>query len=185
MHFVPHFGHAKVYAISIWTPCFQIPAKTLIHVLSLIMFWWQIFLPFIMEVIIVRTEFRVFTFYSKIWPQIEIGNFSQMTEIIPGRNVYNIPCLLWLKVYIPVLSHELYKSFLSILNFYFSHYIGYFGKCAMTKLVFNLFNRCQQCRQNPKFSASIRAPAIRHVNTNGGHFQESLKLLKVQIVGVL
>ena len=27
--FVPHFGHAKVYGTSIWTPCFQISAKTL------------------------------------------------------------------------------------------------------------------------------------------------------------
>ena len=30
MYFVPHFGHAKVYETSIWTPCFQISAKTLI-----------------------------------------------------------------------------------------------------------------------------------------------------------
>ena len=30
MFFVPHFGHAKVYETSIWTPCFQISAKTLI-----------------------------------------------------------------------------------------------------------------------------------------------------------
>ena len=29
MYFVPHFGHAKVYETSIWTPCFQISAKTL------------------------------------------------------------------------------------------------------------------------------------------------------------
>ena len=29
MFFVPHFGHAKVYETSIWTPCFQISAKTL------------------------------------------------------------------------------------------------------------------------------------------------------------
>ena len=29
MYFVPHFGHAKVYETSIWTPCFQILAKTL------------------------------------------------------------------------------------------------------------------------------------------------------------
>ena len=26
---MPHFGHAKVYETSIWTPCFQISAKTL------------------------------------------------------------------------------------------------------------------------------------------------------------
>ena len=30
MYFVPHFGHAKVYETSIWTPCFQISAKTLV-----------------------------------------------------------------------------------------------------------------------------------------------------------
>ena len=30
MFFVPHFGHAKVYETSIWTPCFQISAKTLL-----------------------------------------------------------------------------------------------------------------------------------------------------------
>ena len=30
MYFVPHFGHAKVYETSIWTPCFQISAKTLL-----------------------------------------------------------------------------------------------------------------------------------------------------------
>ena len=39
MYFVPHFGHAKVYETSIWTPCFQISAKTLysglIHQLQL------------------------------------------------------------------------------------------------------------------------------------------------------
>ena len=29
MYFVPHFGHAKVYETSIWTPCFQILAKTM------------------------------------------------------------------------------------------------------------------------------------------------------------
>ena len=29
MYFVPQFGHAKVYETSIWTPCFQISAKTL------------------------------------------------------------------------------------------------------------------------------------------------------------
>ena len=29
MYFVPRFGHAKVYETSIWTPCFQISAKTL------------------------------------------------------------------------------------------------------------------------------------------------------------
>ena len=29
MYFVPCFGHAKVYETSIWTPCFQISAKTL------------------------------------------------------------------------------------------------------------------------------------------------------------
>ena len=29
MYFVPHFGHAKVYETSIWTPCFQLSAKTL------------------------------------------------------------------------------------------------------------------------------------------------------------
>ena len=29
MYFVSHFGHAKVYETSIWTPCFQISAKTL------------------------------------------------------------------------------------------------------------------------------------------------------------
>ena len=32
MFFVPHFGHAKVYETSIWTPCFQISAKTLLRV---------------------------------------------------------------------------------------------------------------------------------------------------------
>ena len=31
MYFVPHFGHAKVYETSIWTPCFQISAKTMNH----------------------------------------------------------------------------------------------------------------------------------------------------------
>ena len=31
MYLVPHFGHAKVYETSIWTPCFQILAKTMIH----------------------------------------------------------------------------------------------------------------------------------------------------------
>ena len=30
MYFEPHFGHAKVYETSIWEPCFQISAKTLI-----------------------------------------------------------------------------------------------------------------------------------------------------------
>ena len=30
MYFVPHFGHAKVYETSIWTPCFQILAKTML-----------------------------------------------------------------------------------------------------------------------------------------------------------
>ena len=30
MFFVPHFGHAKVYETSIWTPCIQISAKTLL-----------------------------------------------------------------------------------------------------------------------------------------------------------
>ena len=30
MYFVPHLGHAKVYETSIWTPCFQISAKTLV-----------------------------------------------------------------------------------------------------------------------------------------------------------
>ena len=30
MYFVPHFGHAKVYETSIWTPCFQILAKTMV-----------------------------------------------------------------------------------------------------------------------------------------------------------
>ena len=30
MYFVPHFGHAKVFETSIWTPCFQISAKTLL-----------------------------------------------------------------------------------------------------------------------------------------------------------
>ena len=29
MYFVPHFGHRKVYETSIWTPCFQILAKTM------------------------------------------------------------------------------------------------------------------------------------------------------------
>ena len=29
MYFVPHFGHAQVYETSIWTPCFQILAKTM------------------------------------------------------------------------------------------------------------------------------------------------------------
>ena len=29
MYFVLHFGHAKVYETSIWTPCFQILAKTI------------------------------------------------------------------------------------------------------------------------------------------------------------
>ena len=29
MYFVPHFGHAKVYGTSIWTPCFQILAKAM------------------------------------------------------------------------------------------------------------------------------------------------------------
>ena len=29
MYFVPHFGHTKVYETSIWTPCFQIMAKTM------------------------------------------------------------------------------------------------------------------------------------------------------------
>ena len=29
MYFVPHFGHVPVYETSIWTPCFQISAKTL------------------------------------------------------------------------------------------------------------------------------------------------------------
>ena len=29
MYFVPRFVHAKVYETSIWTPCFQISAKTL------------------------------------------------------------------------------------------------------------------------------------------------------------
>ena len=29
MNFVPHFGHAKLYETSIWTPCFQISAKTM------------------------------------------------------------------------------------------------------------------------------------------------------------
>ena len=32
MYFVPHFGHVKVYETSIWTPCFQILAKTLVRV---------------------------------------------------------------------------------------------------------------------------------------------------------
>ena len=31
MYFVPHFGHAKVYETSIWTPCFQILAKTMVQ----------------------------------------------------------------------------------------------------------------------------------------------------------
>ena len=31
MYFVPHYGHAKVYETSIWTPCFQILAKTMGH----------------------------------------------------------------------------------------------------------------------------------------------------------
>ena len=31
MYFVPHFGHAKVYENSIWTPCFQILAKTMLY----------------------------------------------------------------------------------------------------------------------------------------------------------
>ena len=31
MYFVPHFGHAEVYETSIWTPCFQISAKTLVY----------------------------------------------------------------------------------------------------------------------------------------------------------
>ena len=30
MYFVPHFGHAEVYETSIWTPCFQILAKTML-----------------------------------------------------------------------------------------------------------------------------------------------------------
>ena len=29
VNFVPHFGHPKVYETFIWTPCFQILAKTL------------------------------------------------------------------------------------------------------------------------------------------------------------
>ena len=29
MYLVPHFGHAKVYETSIWTPCFQILTKTM------------------------------------------------------------------------------------------------------------------------------------------------------------
>ena len=32
MYFVPHFGHAKVCETSIWTPCFQILAKTMHHI---------------------------------------------------------------------------------------------------------------------------------------------------------
>ena len=28
--FAPHFGHPKVYETSVWTPCFQILAKTMI-----------------------------------------------------------------------------------------------------------------------------------------------------------
>ena len=29
MYFVSQFGHAKVYETSVWTPCFQILAKTM------------------------------------------------------------------------------------------------------------------------------------------------------------
>ena len=29
MYFVSHFGHAKVYETSVWTPCFQNLAKTM------------------------------------------------------------------------------------------------------------------------------------------------------------
>ena len=32
MYFVPPFGHAKVYEIPIWTPCFQILAKAMLLV---------------------------------------------------------------------------------------------------------------------------------------------------------
>ena len=40
MYFVPHFGHAKVYETSIWTPCFQISAKTLgCPKLTIVKFW--------------------------------------------------------------------------------------------------------------------------------------------------
>ena len=31
MYFVSPFGHAKVYETSVWTPCFQILAKTMIY----------------------------------------------------------------------------------------------------------------------------------------------------------
>ena len=29
VNFVPHFGHTKVYETFVWTPCFQILAKTI------------------------------------------------------------------------------------------------------------------------------------------------------------
>ena len=31
VNFVPHFGHPKVYETSVWTHCFQILAKTMLH----------------------------------------------------------------------------------------------------------------------------------------------------------
>ena len=34
MYFVPYSGHAKVYETFIWTLCFQILAKTMMHTLS-------------------------------------------------------------------------------------------------------------------------------------------------------
>ena len=36
MYLVPHFGHSKVYETSVWTPCFQILAKTMTASLYLI-----------------------------------------------------------------------------------------------------------------------------------------------------
>ena len=34
MYFIPHFGHTKVCETSIWTPCFQILAKTMVTTLE-------------------------------------------------------------------------------------------------------------------------------------------------------
>ena len=37
MFIAPHFGHAKVYETSFWTPCFKILAKTMVLGVSFMM----------------------------------------------------------------------------------------------------------------------------------------------------